>query len=51
MANQQKGVAAQIVAAEELLLQELILLGREGAWKPLWEAWDVLATDQMGETR
>ena len=33
--NQQKSVAAQIVAAEELLLQELVLLCGEGAWKPL----------------
>ena len=29
VANQQKGVTTQIVAAEELLLQELILLGGE----------------------
>ena len=45
MANHQKGVGAQIIAAEELLLQELILLCRERTWKPAREARNVLATD------
>jgi hypothetical protein len=49
--NQQKGIATQIVATEELLLQELILLCREWAWKSVREARNVLATDQMGEVR
>ena len=49
VANQQKGVAAQIIAAEELLLQELILLCGERAWKSLREARNVLAADQMSE--
>jgi hypothetical protein len=51
VANQQKGVVAQIIAAEELLLQEFILLWRERAWKSLWEARSVLTTDQMGKFR
>jgi hypothetical protein len=31
--NQQKSITAQIVAAEEFLLEELILLFREWAWQ------------------
>jgi hypothetical protein len=33
VANQQKGIATKIVAAEEFLLQELILFGGEWPWK------------------
>ena len=51
VANQQKDVATQIVAAEELLLQEFILLCRERTWKSLREARNVLAADQMSEFR
>src|SRR5437899_5298323 len=51
VANQQKGIATQIVAAEEFLLQEFILLCRKWAWKSLREARKVLASDQMGELR
>jgi hypothetical protein len=51
VSNQQKGIAAQIVAAEEFLLQEFILLCREWAWKSLREARNVLTADQMGEFR
>jgi len=47
--NQQKSITAQIVAAEEFLLQELILLCRERAWQPSRATWNVLATDQMRE--
>jgi hypothetical protein len=32
MANQQKNITSQIVTAKKLLLEELILLGREWAW-------------------
>jgi len=32
MANEQKHIAPQIVAAKKLLLEELILLGCEGPW-------------------
>src|SRR5260370_37613225 len=49
VANQQKGIATQIVAAEELLLQELILLCCERTRKSVREARNVLAADQMGE--
>ena len=51
VANQQKGVAGQIIAAEELLVEELILLSGEGAWQSFWEPRNVLAADQMGELR
>src|ERR1700751_586015 len=51
VANQQKDVAAQIIAEAEFLLQELILFCREWAWKSLGEARKVLAADQMGEFR
>src|SRR6266566_5595298 len=51
VANQQKGIVAQIIAAEELLLQEFIVLWREWAWKSLWEARSVLTADQMGKFR
>jgi hypothetical protein len=49
--NQQKGVAPEIVAAEELLLEELILLGGERPWESVREVRNVLAADQMGEFR
>src|SRR5579863_3520470 len=51
VANEQKGITPQIVAAEEFLLQEFVLLCRERAWKSLREARKVPATDQMGEFR
>src|SRR5215470_5196432 len=44
VANQQKGVATQIIAAAEFLLQEFVLLCRERAWKSLREARKVLAS-------
>jgi hypothetical protein len=49
VANQQKSVAAQIVAPEELLLQELILLCSERTRESLRETRNVLAADQMSE--
>ncbi|MGH9400757.1 MAG: hypothetical protein ACRD2P_01470 [Terriglobia bacterium] len=51
VADHQKGVATQIVAVDELLPKELILLGRERAWESLREVRDVLATDQVRELR
>ena len=51
VANQQKGIATQIIAAEEFLLQEFILLCRKRTWKSLRETRDVFAADQMGEFR
>jgi hypothetical protein len=51
VANQQKNIATEIVAVTELLLEELILLGRERPWESLRGPWNVLATDQMCEVR
>ena len=51
MTDQQKCVAAEIIPAEELLVEELILLSGEGAWQSFWEPRNVLAADQMGEFR
>jgi hypothetical protein len=49
--NQQKSVTAQVIAAEELLLKELILLQREWAWQPSGKTRNVLEADQMSEFR
>src|SRR2546422_4642703 len=49
VANQQKDIATQIVAAEEFLLQELVLLCGEWAWQSLREARNVLPTDEMSQ--
>src|SRR6266705_7189747 len=46
-----KGVAAQIVAAYQLLLQVLILLCGQRTWEPLGEAWNIPGADQMSEFR
>ena len=51
VANQRKDVAAEIIAAEELLLQQLILLSGERAWQPFGAPRDVLSADQMREFR
>jgi hypothetical protein len=51
VANQQKGVATQIIAQAEFLLQEFTLFCREWAWKSLREARNILAADQMSEFR
>src|SRR6516162_1248494 len=51
MADQQKGVTLQIVAADELLLQKLILLGGERPCESLRGVRDILATNQAGELR
>jgi hypothetical protein len=49
MADQQKNIASQIVAPQELLLEELVLLGRKRTWQPLRWTWKVLAADQASE--
>jgi hypothetical protein len=49
MADEQKGVTLPIVAADELLLQKLILLGGERACQSLRRVRDVLATDEPSE--
>jgi hypothetical protein len=46
VAHQQKNIATQIVAVEELLLEELILLCRERPCKPLRRTRKILAADQ-----
>src|SRR5205085_2179999 len=51
MAEQQEDVGRQIVAAEQLLLDELILLRRQGTGKTLRRPRRVLATDQMRQLR
>jgi hypothetical protein len=51
VADEQKDVAAQIIAQAELLLQQFVLICREWAWKSLREARNVLAADQMSEFR
>src|SRR5664279_852410 len=51
MADEQKGVTLPIVAADELLLQKLILLDGERACQSLRRVRDVLATNQTGEMR
>ncbi len=51
VANQQKGIATQVVAAEEFLLQEFILFCREWAWKSVRGTRKVFAADQMSEFR
>src|SRR5439155_13834859 len=51
VANQQKDVAAQIIAQAEFLLQEFILFCREWAGKSLRETRNILAADQMSKFR
>jgi hypothetical protein len=48
-AEQQEDISAEIVAAHELLLEELILLGGEGSWQRVRRAWDILAQQQVGQ--
>src|SRR5262249_1346705 len=47
VANQQKDIATQIVAAEEFLLQQLVMLCGEWAWKSLRAARNILAADEV----
>jgi hypothetical protein len=49
VAYQQQDIGGQIIAAEQFLLNQLILLRCQGAWQPLRSAWNVLATDQIGQ--
>ena len=49
VANQQKDIATQIVAAEEFLLQEFVLFLREWTWQSLRETRNVLTADQVSE--
>jgi hypothetical protein len=49
VANQQKDIAAEIVAAKELLLQELVLRGGERPREPLRGPRNILAANQVSE--
>jgi hypothetical protein len=49
--NQQKSVGAQIVAAKELLLQQMILLCGERPREPVRLSRNILGVDKMGEFR
>jgi hypothetical protein len=49
VADQQKYICTQIVAAEELLLQELILLWGEWTWQGVGRAWDILAQQKVSQ--
>jgi len=49
VANQQKNIAAQIVAVKEFLLQELVLLGGERPREPLRGPRNILAANQVSE--
>jgi hypothetical protein len=49
VANQQKDIAPEIVAAKELLLEKLILLCSERSWEPLGGTRNILAADQTSE--
>ena len=50
VAQQQEDVGRQIVAAEQLLLDRLILLRCQGAGQALRRPRRILATDQMSQT-
>lgn len=47
--EQEEDISAQIVAAQELLLEELILLGGERPWQSVGRARDILAQQQVSE--
>ena len=49
MAQQQEDIGGQIIAAEQLLLDGLILHCRQGAGQALGRTRRVLASDQMGQ--
>src|SRR6266567_1420452 len=50
-AEQEEGISAEIVAAHELLLQELILLGGKRSWQSVRRARNILAQQQVGQFR
>ena len=49
VAEQQEDISAEIVAAHELLLEELILLGGERSWQSVGRARNILAQQQVGQ--
>src|SRR6516164_7018335 len=49
VADQEEDIRAQIVAFEELPLQQLILFRAQWTGQSVWKARDVLASDQMSK--
>ena len=49
VAEQEEDISAEIVAAHELLLEELILLGGERSWQGVGRAWDILAQQEVSQ--
>jgi hypothetical protein len=51
VAEQEEDISAEIVAAHELLLEELILLGGERSWQSVGRAGNIPAQQQVGQFR
>jgi len=51
IAEEQEDISAEIVAAQELLLQELILLGGERPWQSVGRARNILTQQQVRDCR
>ena len=49
VAEQEEDISAEIVAAPEALLEELILLGGKRSWQSVGRAWDILAQQEVSE--
>ena len=49
VAEQQEDISAEIVAAQQLLLEDLILLGGEWPRQSVWRARDVFTQQQVGK--
>src|ERR1700688_3792524 len=49
--DQQESIPAELITAEQLLIEELMLLSGEGSWQSFGEPRNVLGADQMGEFR
>jgi hypothetical protein len=49
VAEQEEDISAEIVAAHELLLEELILLGGKRSWQGVGRAWDILAQQEVSQ--
>jgi hypothetical protein len=51
VAEEPQGIADPIVTPQQLLLHQLVLLGRQRPWQTPVGAWDVVGTDQASEKR
>jgi hypothetical protein len=51
VADEQKGISAEIIAANKLILQELILLWIERPRESSRETWNIRPPDQIGQYR